>query len=294
MRNISNEKNNFYLTNPYVVKKTNIDPRNPSTHYFFGISLQINPFMGMLDTLKNYLLRAQQTLETNLISPTVYQEDDFDAFVGITYYSINFGFMNLDISDISIVLDDTVNIPIAVKNYEKNLEQGSIKNVYAEAFTEYFECNIRIHDLKKIAKSNNAHLLIRNANGIVKVEFDSSFKLDIATLINLSMDSAFREDDIIGGQETVDQEHCFVYVMQDTVNSYYKIGISKKPEWRERTLQSQKPTIELIAAKKFVSRRMASSFEKALHETYLIKRIRGEWFNLDYSEVKEIEATLND
>ncbi len=87
-------------------------------------------------------------------------------------------------------------------------------------------------------------------------------------------------------------EDCYVYLMIDTTNNHHKIGISNKPEWREKTLQSEKPTIELLASKKFINRKIAASFEKALHETYSNKRIRGEWFLLDLKEIKEIEITL--
>ena len=87
-------------------------------------------------------------------------------------------------------------------------------------------------------------------------------------------------------------EECFVYLMIDTNNHYHKIGISNKPEWREKTLQSEKPTIELLASKKFVSRKIASSIEKALHDTFADKRIRGEWFQLCDQDIAEIKATL--
>jgi hypothetical protein len=87
-------------------------------------------------------------------------------------------------------------------------------------------------------------------------------------------------------------EECYVYLMIDINNQYHKIGISNKPEWREKTLQSEKPTIELIASKKFISRKIASSFEKALHESYEDKRIRGEWFRLDAKDIQEIKLTL--
>lgn len=88
-------------------------------------------------------------------------------------------------------------------------------------------------------------------------------------------------------------EECYVYLMIDKNNNSHKIGISNKPEWREKTLQSEKPVIELIASKKFINRKIASSFEKALHEAYSDKRIRGEWFQLDPIEVEEIKITLN-
>ncbi|GGG46599.1 GIY-YIG nuclease family protein [Bizionia arctica] len=87
-------------------------------------------------------------------------------------------------------------------------------------------------------------------------------------------------------------EFCFVYLMHDTRNDYYKIGISNNPEYREKTLQSEKPTIEMIASKKFPIRKIAESIEKALHDTYSEKRLRGEWFELDAKDVEHIIETL--
>ena len=85
---------------------------------------------------------------------------------------------------------------------------------------------------------------------------------------------------------------CYVYLMKDTSNGYYKIGISNTPEYRERTLQSEKPTIEMIACKKFPTRKIAESIESALHTTYSQQRLRGEWFNLDEADVAAIIETL--
>jgi T5orf172 domain len=85
-------------------------------------------------------------------------------------------------------------------------------------------------------------------------------------------------------------DECFVYLMKD--KSLYKIGISKQAEFREKTLQSEKPTVILIAAKKFINRRIAAAFEKALHESYSHKRKRGGWFILNEEEVLEIKTTL--
>ena len=88
-------------------------------------------------------------------------------------------------------------------------------------------------------------------------------------------------------------ESCYVYLMYDSTNSYYKIGISNNPEYRERTLQSEKPTIERICAKEFPNRAIASAIESALHKTFESKRLRGEWFALDDNDVNAIIATLS-
>jgi hypothetical protein len=86
-------------------------------------------------------------------------------------------------------------------------------------------------------------------------------------------------------------EDVYVYLMKDTVNGYTKIGISNKPGFREKTLQSEKPTIEMICSKKFPNRKIASSIELALHQNYSENRIRGEWFNLgekDFNDLKQV------
>lgn len=87
-------------------------------------------------------------------------------------------------------------------------------------------------------------------------------------------------------------EPCYVYLMKDIANGYSKIGISNKPSYREHTLQSEKPTIELVCAKQFPSRKIALAIESAMHATYDAKHIRGELFNLDEIDIEEIKQTL--
>ncbi|WNM20283.1 GIY-YIG nuclease family protein [Flavobacterium capsici] len=87
-------------------------------------------------------------------------------------------------------------------------------------------------------------------------------------------------------------EICYLYLMKDLANEYYKIGISNSPEYREKTLQSEKPTIELIISKGFSSRKIALAFENSLHKSYSEKRLRGEWFQLSEKEVIEIREIL--
>ena len=85
---------------------------------------------------------------------------------------------------------------------------------------------------------------------------------------------------------------CYVYLMIDTTNNFHKIGISNHPKYREHTLQSDKPTIELVCAKEYPTRTIAEAIEGALHRAYAAKRIRGEWFNLDSSDIEDVKNTL--
>jgi hypothetical protein len=89
------------------------------------------------------------------------------------------------------------------------------------------------------------------------------------------------------------ESSCFVYLMFDISNGYYKIGLSNNPEYREKTLQSEKPTIEKVCAKEYPNRTIAAAIESALHKTYDSKRLRGEWFALNDEDVAAIIATLS-
>jgi hypothetical protein len=71
------------------------------------------------------------------------------------------------------------------------------------------------------------------------------------------------------------------YLMVDSSTKYVKIGNSINPHKRERTLQSEKPTIEILHIFK-------KNIETELHQKYSKNRIRGEWFNLTNNEVKKI------
>lgn len=92
------------------------------------------------------------------------------------------------------------------------------------------------------------------------------------------------------GQQTTSS--CYVYLMIDTTNNFHKIGISNNPKYREHTLQSDKPTIELICAREFPTRELAKDTESMLHKHYAEKRVRGEWFNLDDSDLVNIKKVL--
>lgn len=77
-----------------------------------------------------------------------------------------------------------------------------------------------------------------------------------------------------------------VYIMIDKNTGYYKIGRSIKPKKRESTLQSEKPTIEMLFYFE-----ATKDLELNLHKHFSSKRVRGEWFNLtneDLDYIKQI------
>jgi|GEM_PF-6182130 hypothetical protein len=79
----------------------------------------------------------------------------------------------------------------------------------------------------------------------------------------------------------------FVYIMEDRRNGTFKIGRSKTPGKRERTLQSEVPEIVLR-----FSVPAADDHERRLHDRFDPKRLRGEWFNLTEDELLWIVSFL--
>lgn len=77
----------------------------------------------------------------------------------------------------------------------------------------------------------------------------------------------------------------FTYLMWNRRNGYIKIGRSKHPEYRERTLQAEDPDIHVIAVI------ANSNVETSLHQHFDGCRIRGEWFSLTASQVEEVIRT---
>lgn len=74
------------------------------------------------------------------------------------------------------------------------------------------------------------------------------------------------------------------YIIKDHNTGLYKIGKSVNPVFREKTLQSEKPTIEAVKIFK-------KDHEDELHKKYSKQRIRGEWFKLNKIQLQYICKT---
>jgi hypothetical protein len=77
----------------------------------------------------------------------------------------------------------------------------------------------------------------------------------------------------------------WIYLMRDLRSDLIKIGFSNNPRYRERTLQSEQPLIDLIEAWQ-----ADKSDEKYLHNQYKDFRLRGEWFKLNTEAIDEIHS----
>lgn len=83
------------------------------------------------------------------------------------------------------------------------------------------------------------------------------------------------------------KESSFVYLMLNKRNDFIKIGRSKNPSFREKTLQAEDPHVELITFWE-----APPVLERQLHELLKAKRQRGEWFDLNFNDMKLIKEFM--
>lgn len=195
------------------------------------------------------------------ISPT--QQIISDLKVGETFYHYFLGQKNT-YTFRSWLKKDLSYVSMGEPIYSYNNVRLGNRFIYAEKSGK-----IKLTEVKSLFLSQNQLMYVINYSEPFKTE---TFETEIITK----------------NTET----SCYVYLMKDYTNGFYKIGISNNPEYREKTLQSEKPSIDLIASKQFPLRLIAESFEKALHKTFENKRLRGEWFNLDEIEVNYLKKSL--
>ena len=84
--------------------------------------------------------------------------------------------------------------------------------------------------------------------------------------------------------------HPSVYLMKDNISNFIKIGKSIQPLKREKTLQSEKPTITMFLICPCGNEKNANEVEKYLHELFNSKRVRGEWFDLNENDINIITS----
>lgn len=123
-----------------------------------------------------------------------------------------------------------------------------------------------------------------NALLAIKSKIDASIQFalnnDINDLNKQHIEDWYKQQEARPKRKEKKDKRTNIYLMVDHNTGFYKIGRSKSPLKREKTLQSEKPTIELIAHWESVE-----SHENWLHQKFENKRIRGEWFALSQEDV---------
>jgi hypothetical protein len=160
-----------------------------------------------------------------------------------------------------------------------NIDVLETFNTYQEYIASTFEnlgfMTLRANDLMKY-KDSNPMVVAKNVKGILVMPY--LYHKDLFKFLFGSVNVITP----IAGES-------YVYLMHNSKNNYIKIGKSINPTHREKTLQAEEPEITMIAVWK-----VSEKLEKHLHKLYRHKRMRGEWFNLTFKELKEIKQHVHE
>ncbi|OVE61716.1 GIY-YIG nuclease family protein [Chryseobacterium mucoviscidosis] len=132
--------------------------------------------------------------------------------------------------------------------------------------------NIDIEGLKKFGPNV----------ALINVHYKAIKQIDLIPIVD------FYREIFNDNYKRVSENHTdYVYLMINTETALVKIGYSKNPNYREKTLQSKEPQIYLIAC--WNANRQV---ETELHRKFKQHRIRGEYFRLSFDNLKELKDTM--
>ncbi len=176
-----------------------------------------------------------------------------------------------------------------------NPERDVIVFAFSKYLSENFEDLDLINTFNTFQQKTRTLLEKLNYLTLVPTVFEESNSVTIANGVKgvlpvLVLDKIKFYQDIFDKQDTddINQGNEFIYLMLNVRNNLIKIGTSQKPIFREKTLQSEEPEVVLItywSAPKMI--------ERELHQQFKIKRQRGEWFKLNFSDLKSIKDKMS-
>lgn len=168
---------------------------------------------------------------------------------------------------------------------ENNLQKGCLVKIKGFKHTYYFT------GVKAMSAQSSNPFLLELFAIISPTKNQRIICLEEQVYPLVGIESAEKENIdeqfLLSKTDTKRKSNNYVYIMFDSNTGYFKLGRSKNPAYRERTLQSEKPTISIVYFSK-----AEIDIEKQLHEKYKQKRIRGEWFSLTVKDVEEIKSII--
>jgi hypothetical protein len=169
-----------------------------------------------------------------------------------------------------------------VSTYIYGAGYGVIKKQVIESVEEfYYPCCVDVFeesygiDKNSVFRLNSLVDFLRRNKTWVTQKNICEIKKGAKNILNKLDKNKFKLKKSIKGCESK------TYIIKDSNTGLYKIGKSKNPIKRERTLQGEKPTLSIIKV-------FEKDIEKKLHDVYIKQRIRGEWFNLTPIQVRYI------
>jgi hypothetical protein len=161
----------------------------------------------------------------------------------------------------------------------ENREWVVFPNVISTIFSNTGYCS-NIYVDSNIIKNIDLELNIyfHNFNLIFEEENLKQLKNYFSKELNIFLENEFNKEILYND---LNFDCTKTYIMKDNNTGFYKIGKSVNPRLRERTLQSEKPSIKMIKV-------FDKDIEKELHNKYKEFRVRGEWFDLNKIQINYI------
>lgn len=208
----------------------------------------------------------------------ILQDNDSGSDYSLIY--LNHGSQNgyiMELSAENLYRDHyTLCLALFLADKYPNIDSIDIFNAFQERARSYFEKMgyLTISLLEHIF--DNSQVIATGAKGIIEMTFIDKLFYYIEYM-NESNSLPFRTGD------------SFIYLMLNQRTNAIKMGHSKyRPaKFREKTLQSQEPEVDLITY--WVA---PKPIEKELHKEFKAKRIRGEWFLLTFNDLKAIKEKM--
>lgn len=189
-------------------------------------------------------------------------------------------------------------------SYNKDLKQNILNNrilfhLYGYGFNNILCYSISFDDFFKLDFKNLSQYFINNFQNITKINLEKISKDKLKYKLNEFVTNYYLDkyqktkeyyielEKIETYNKKIDNKYfknitkTKTYLMKNKLNGLYKIGKSINPKYRERTLQSQEPEIEMVKV-------WEEDIENVLHTKYKKHRKRGEWFKLNKVQVKHI------
>ncbi|WP_426791770.1 GIY-YIG nuclease family protein [Sphingobacterium sp. WOUb80] len=148
--------------------------------------------------------------------------------------------------------------------------------------------NTYIDQMRSLLGKQGFDVVLQSELNKIKEEYGRSILVPQAPtikLIDLDQIDVYREMfDFVHIAFEAETDKKYVYLIFNKNNGYFKIGRSKNPLKREKTLQAEEPQIALLKIWEG-----DGSFERFLHNKFDQYRLRGEWFKLGFKELFEIK-----
>ena len=248
----------------------NVKNGRPCLHFRFrGITLRVKD--------KLYLGNISSTIELT-VSEKPHQFND-------KFKEVDFILLEDDLNLLKNHLTSISKLHIRHHNGDTPFE-AYIYTIYSRSYKR--DINDVLARRKDEEECNFSHYFEQYLQALREARFRYELFNDIE---NNSSEPRVSDKDSIAQRTKADE--CYVYLMHDKRNGYHKIGISKEPKYREKTLQSEQPAIEMVCNKKYPSRKIAETIEYALHRAYAEQRVRGEWFDLSPLDIQMLKETLS-